>query len=52
VCGHFQANYGRPLLVARDAKCSAKEAEVGVLAMEAFSPKTRNQIEAIPTMKN
>jgi len=45
VCGQFQANYGRPLLATRDAKCSAKEAKVGVLAMEAFSLKTRDQIE-------
>jgi hypothetical protein len=52
VHGQFQANYGRPLLVDRDAKCSAKEVETGVLAMEAFSPKTRDQIEAIPTMEN
>jgi hypothetical protein len=52
VCGQFQANYGRPLLATRDAKCSAKEAKVGVLAMEVFSPKTRDQIEAIPTMEN
>jgi hypothetical protein len=36
VRGQFQANYGRPLLAARDAKCSAKEAEAGVLAMEAL----------------
>ncbi|CAM6099985.1 unnamed protein product [Calypogeia fissa] len=32
----FQSNYGRPLTAARDAKCSAKEAEAGVLAMEAL----------------
>lgn len=32
----FQASYGKPLLAARDAKGSAKEAEAGVLAMEAL----------------
>jgi hypothetical protein len=52
VCGQFQANYGRPLLVTRDAKCSTKEAKVGVLAMEAFSPETKNQIKAILAMEN
>jgi len=35
-----------------NAKCSTKEARVGVLAMEAFSPKTRDQNEAIPVMEN
>ncbi|RZC50868.1 hypothetical protein C5167_019290 [Papaver somniferum] len=32
----FQASYGKPLLAAKDAKCSAKDAEAGVLAMEAL----------------
>lgn len=32
----FQATYGKPLLAARDAKCSPKDAEAGVLAMEAL----------------
>ncbi|WVZ02261.1 hypothetical protein V8G54_023067 [Vigna mungo] len=32
----FQAAYGKPLLAARDPKCSAKDAEAGVLAMEAL----------------
>ncbi|XP_065853225.1 TATA-binding protein-associated factor BTAF1 [Euphorbia lathyris] len=32
----FQATYGKPLVAARDAKCSAKDAEAGVLAMEAL----------------
>ncbi|KAL3681420.1 hypothetical protein R1sor_024376 [Riccia sorocarpa] len=32
----FQANYGKPLTAARDPKCSPKEAEAGVLAMEAL----------------
>ncbi|KAF8117364.1 hypothetical protein N665_0011s0084 [Sinapis alba] len=32
----FQASYGKPLLAARDTKCSAKDAEAGVLAMEAL----------------
>lgn len=32
----FQATYGKPILAARDAKCSAKEAESGALAMEAL----------------
>ncbi|CAL1356659.1 unnamed protein product [Linum trigynum] len=32
----FQATYGKPLLAARDAKCSAKDAEAGALAMEAL----------------
>ncbi|THG06497.1 hypothetical protein TEA_017661 [Camellia sinensis var. sinensis] len=32
----FQATYGKPLLAARDSKCSAKDAEAGALAMEAL----------------
>ncbi|CAA0831909.1 TATA-binding protein-associated factor BTAF1 [Striga hermonthica] len=32
----FQATYGKPLIAARDPKCSAKDAEAGVLAMEAL----------------
>lgn len=32
----FQSTYGKPLLAARDAKCSAKDAEAGALAMEAL----------------
>jgi hypothetical protein len=52
VCGQFQANNGRPLLVTRNAKCSTKEAKARVLAMEAFFPKTRNQIEPVPAMEN
>lgn len=32
----FQATYGKPLLAARDSKCSAKDAEGGALAMEAL----------------
>ncbi|KAL8521551.1 hypothetical protein ACS0TY_011900 [Phlomoides rotata] len=32
----FQAAYGKPLLASRDPKCSAKDAEAGVLAMEAL----------------
>ncbi|GAB4851956.1 btaf1 RNA polymerase II, B-TFIID transcription factor-associated, 170kDa [Ancistrocladus abbreviatus] len=32
----FQATYGKPLLAARDSKCSAKDAEAGILAMEAL----------------
>ncbi|KAG8375288.1 hypothetical protein BUALT_Bualt10G0084800 [Buddleja alternifolia] len=32
----FQATYGKPLLAARDPKCSAKDAEGGILAMEAL----------------
>lgn len=38
-CGmllQFQATYGKPLLAAKDSKCSAKDAEAGVLAMEAL----------------
>ncbi|CAA6657208.1 unnamed protein product [Spirodela intermedia] len=31
-----QATYGKPLLAARDPKCSAKDAEAGALAMEAL----------------
>ena len=30
----FQETYGKPLVAARDSKCSAKDAEAGVLAME------------------
>ncbi|OVA11083.1 SNF2-related [Macleaya cordata] len=32
----FQASYGKPLLAAKDSKCSAKDAEAGALAMEAL----------------
>ncbi|GMH10882.1 hypothetical protein Nepgr_012723 [Nepenthes gracilis] len=32
----FQATYGKPLVAARDSKCSAKDAEAGALAMEAL----------------
>ncbi|CAN6448955.1 unnamed protein product [Victoria cruziana] len=32
----FQAAYGKPLLAAKDPKCSAKDAEAGCLAMEAL----------------
>lgn len=32
----FQATYGKPLLAAKDSKCSAKDAEAGALAMEAL----------------
>ncbi|KAJ8627928.1 hypothetical protein MRB53_021235 [Persea americana] len=32
----FQSNYGKPLLAAKDSKCSAKDAEAGALAMEAL----------------
>lgn len=32
----FQATYGKPLLAARDPKCSPKDAEAGALAMEAL----------------
>lgn len=32
----FQANYGKPLQASREGKCSSKEAEAGVLAMEAL----------------
>ncbi|XP_031131067.1 TATA-binding protein-associated factor BTAF1 [Ipomoea triloba] len=32
----FHASYGKPLIAARDPKCSAKDAEAGALAMEAL----------------
>lgn len=32
----FHATYGKPLLAARDPKCSSRDAEAGVLAMEAL----------------
>lgn len=32
----FQATYGKPLIAAKDSKCSAKDAEAGILAMEAL----------------
>ncbi|KAF8402447.1 hypothetical protein HHK36_013403 [Tetracentron sinense] len=32
----FQATYGKPLMAARESKCSAKDAEAGALAMEAL----------------
>ncbi|KAL5072140.1 hypothetical protein RYX36_023027 [Vicia faba] len=31
-----KAQYGKPLIAARDPKCSAKDAEAGALAMEAL----------------
>ncbi|PHT58739.1 TATA-binding protein-associated factor BTAF1 [Capsicum baccatum] len=37
----FHASYGKPLLAARDSKCSAKDAEAGVLAMEALHKQDR-----------
>jgi hypothetical protein len=47
VHGQFQANYGRPLLVVRDAKCSTKEVGFKVVVIKTFSPKTKDKIEAI-----
>jgi hypothetical protein len=38
--------YGKPILAARDAKCSAKEAEAGALAMEALHKQVCLRIEA------
>jgi TATA-binding protein-associated factor len=32
----FQSKYGKPLQASREGKCSSKEAEAGVLAMEAL----------------
>ena len=32
----FQAKYGKPLLAARDPRCTAKQAEAGALALEAL----------------
>ena len=32
----FQSTYGKPLIAAKDSKCSAKDAEAGILAMEAL----------------
>ncbi|KAM0844019.1 hypothetical protein ACQ4PT_057332 [Festuca glaucescens] len=32
----FQATYGKPLIAAKDSKCSAKDSEAGILAMEAL----------------
>lgn len=32
----FQSTYGKPLIAAKDPKCSAKDAEAGILAMEAL----------------
>ncbi|KAL8108491.1 hypothetical protein AgCh_024802 [Apium graveolens] len=32
----FQVTYGKPLLAARDSKCSDKDAEAGALVMEAL----------------
>lgn len=45
--GQFQASYGKPLLAARDPKCSAKDAEAGVLAMEALHKQVRLFLEFI-----
>jgi len=39
----FQSNYGKPLLAAREGKCTAKEAEAGVLAMEALHKQVLSQ---------
>jgi TATA-binding protein-associated factor len=42
----FQSTYGKPLLAARDAKCSVKDAEAVALAMEALHiARTRSEIE-------
>ncbi|CAH1436864.1 unnamed protein product [Lactuca virosa] len=38
----FQATYGKPLAAARDSKCSAKDAEAGVHAMEALHKQKYN----------
>jgi TATA-binding protein-associated factor len=43
----FQASYGKPLLAARDPKCSAKDAEAGVLAMEALHKQVMLFLEFI-----
>ncbi|XP_047094513.1 TATA-binding protein-associated factor BTAF1 isoform X1 [Lolium rigidum] len=32
----FQATYGKPLIAAKDSKCSARDSEAGILAMEAL----------------
>jgi len=45
--GQFQASYGKPLLAARDPKCSAKDAEAGVLAMEALHKQVMLFLEFI-----
>ena len=37
--------YGKPILAARDAKCSAKEAEAGALAMEALHKQVFSMIQ-------
>ncbi|TQD70014.1 hypothetical protein C1H46_044453 [Malus baccata] len=37
----FQATFGKPLVAARDPKCSAKDAEAGALAMEALHKQDR-----------
>lgn len=42
VLKQFQATYGKPLLAARDPKCSAKDAEAGALAMEALHKQVCN----------
>jgi TATA-binding protein-associated factor len=37
----FNANYGRPLAAARNPKCTPKQAEAGVLALEALHKQVR-----------
>ena len=41
----FQAKYGKPMQASREGKCSSKEAEAGVLAMEALHKQV--QLRAI-----
>lgn len=46
VLQQFQATYGKPLLAARDPKCSAKDAEAGVLAMEALHKQVSISVQS------
>lgn len=43
----FLASYGKPLVSARDSKCSAKDAEAGALAMEALHKQVHSLIKCL-----
>lgn len=43
----FQSKYGKPLQASREGKCSSKEAEAGVLAMEALHKQVQRTVIVI-----
>ncbi|CAH1428547.1 unnamed protein product [Lactuca virosa] len=48
----FQATYGKPLAATRDSKCSAKDAEAGVHAMEALHKQLTEYIKEQLRLRN